>query len=521
MKLFRQKLSAAKPKAARWVYLPYDQLSLEWPLLKERPAAEMGLVLVETPDKGGRRRYHKQKLLWILAHQRRFALEALEAGHPVRYLSGRAPLAEQLRKVFPETGPLLLHEPAERELRQELKDEIGAGNLEIRRHPGWLSTREDFLAVFPDGPPYRMDRFYRHLRKKTGILMEDGSPHGGKYSHDAANRKPWNGEPEAPEPLRFEPDEVTLEAAADIEAWFPEHPGTLDPGALPVTRDQIEAQLEWVEAHCLEHFGPFEDALSLKSRGIFHTRLSPLLNLHRVWPKAWLDRILSAPMPLASQEGLVRQILGWREFVRHVHVETDGFRAPGARPHAHAPTIPLPPAYWGKPSGLLCLDDVVEGVWEEGWSHHISRLMVLGNLATLIEADPQELSDWFWVAYIDAFDWVVEPNVLAMARAAVGELMTTKPYISGAAYLDRMGDACRSCQFHPKKDCPITPLYWAYLDRHRERLEGNQRVAMPLRNLAKRDERTLAWYRESFSKVQEVLGQGKKLTPKDLPKKPK
>jgi deoxyribodipyrimidine photolyase-related protein len=225
--------------------------------------------------------------------------------------------------------------------------------------------------------------------------------------------------------------------------------------------------------------------------------------------------VLDDELPLASQEGFVRQILGWREFVRHVHHRTDGFRTlpgwaerpagdggwaawagrawaagdvgadAGAAPPGEA-AMGVPPAWWGRRSGLRCLDDVVEGVWAEGWSHHITRLMVLGNLATLLGVDPRELTDWFWAAYIDAYDWVVEPNVLAMATFAT-DAMTTKPYVSGAPYLERMGDACRSCAFSPKRDCPITPMYWAWLAEKAPSLDANPRMWNALSGLRRRD----------------------------------
>ncbi|MFM7143202.1 MAG: FAD-binding domain-containing protein, partial [Alphaproteobacteria bacterium] len=198
--------------------------------------------------------------------------------------------------------------------------------------------------------------------------------------------------------------------------------------------------------------------------------------------------------PIASQEGFVRQVLGWREFVRHVHEATDGFRAvpglppaPDGDPRFLGADEPLPRAFWeGARSGLACLDGVVEAVWRDGHSHHITRLMVLSNLATLLGVSARELADWFWVAYDDAFDWVVEPNVIGMGTFAAGDAMTTKPYVSGSAYLHRMGDWCGACAFDPARDCPVTPLYWAFLARNADTLRGNQRLRMPLASLARR-----------------------------------
>ena len=387
-----------------------------------------------------------------------------------------------------------------------------------------------------------MDVFYKYVRSMTGLLMNDGKPVGGKYSFDVENRKKWKGEPAPPKPPRFEVDPITEEVVDLIDERFAHHPGTLDASRLPATADDAERLWQWARRECLPQFGPFEDAMSTASSGLFHTRVSPLLNLHRLLPKRIVEEIASDEnIPLASREGFVRQILGWREFVRHVHRETDGFRrlgssrkaridpdpgdggysrwsgtawnAPksiadgGAKPSKLEASEPLPSAYWGTESGLHCLDQVVADVWREGWSHHITRLMVLSNIATLIGASPRELTDWFWVAYIDAFDWVVEPNVLAMGTFATGELMTTKPYVSGAAYIHKMSDFCESCAFDPKKNCPMTRMYWAFLARHADRLGRNPRFAGPVASVRRRadaerseDERVLGVVRDTLSK---------------------
>jgi len=208
--------------------------------------------------------------------------------------------------------------------------------------------------------------------------------------------------------------------------------------------------------------------------------------------------------------------LGWREFVRHVHEATRGFR--DLDDNVLRGEMELPPVFWGgAPSGLHCLDRVVADVWREAYSHHITRLMVLGNLATLLGVSPRQLSDWFWVAYADAYDWVVEPNVLAMATYGVGELMTTKPYVAGSAYIAKMSDYCGACAFHPKKTCPITRLYWSFLARNAERLHGNQRIAMPLRSLARRRDEERQLDGETDAWVRSQLAQGRELRPEHAP----
>ena len=510
---FRARLAelGTEESGRRWLYVPYDQLTDAVGPLAEAPAEELGIVLVESPWKAAQRPYHKQKLAFVLANLRHFALEQAARGVAVRHVVHDGPYHEALAPLAAELGPLRVMEPAERELREDLAPLVESGALEVLPHAGWLTREEQFQQACGE-PPWRMDAFYRRVRKDSGILMEGGKPAGGKFSHDADNRKPWKGEPPAPEPPRFTPDAITREVAGLVETRFGEHPGDIDLAALPATHEDAEALWAWALRECMPHFGPYEDAISTRSSGLFHTRTAPLLNVLRLTPARVLVDVLDADLPLNSREGFVRQVLGWREFVRHVHRETDGFRDIPLR-EGH----PLPDAWWGRPSGMACLDHAVADVWREAWSHHIVRLMVLSNLATLLDLSPRALTDWFWVAYVDAYDWVVEPNVLGMGTFAAGELMSTKPYVSGAAYLDRMGDACAECVFDPKKNCPVTPLYWAFLARHAESLAGNPRMTLPLRNVAKRSAEKRAYDAAIFDAVLEGLARGEVLHPDRLP----
>lgn len=460
---------------------------------------------------------------------RHFALEQAARGVSVRYLVAPpgAGYAEALRSVSAELGPCMVMEPAERELRAELAPLVASGALQVLPHEGWL-TPPDLLAQ-SGGPPWRMDAFYRLARRHTGLLMTPGGkPEGGRFSFDGENRRPWPGSPPPPEPPRFEPDAVTCEVLDLVRTRFSSHPGRLDGSSLPATVADAERLWSWARDRCLEHFGPFEDAMSTRSSGLFHTRISPLLNLHRILPARVVREVVTLPVSLPSREGFLRQILGWREFIHQVHVATDGLRLlpsgpvplhrgrddAGAAPSALGARRALPAVFWGEnPSGLACLDQVVQDVWREGWSHHITRLMVLSNLATLLDVSPRELTDWFWAAYIDAYDWVVEPNVLGMGTYGVGDLFTTKPYVSGAAYLAKMSDYCASCAFDPEQTCPITPLYWAFLERHEETLRSNPRMKLPLASLRRRSQAQRREAQVTFERVRETLAKGEPLAP--------
>ncbi|MFO0668029.1 MAG: cryptochrome/photolyase family protein [Polyangiaceae bacterium] len=523
MEVFRRALAAhrARSGARSWVYVPYDQLTADvGPLASLAPEAA-GIVLVESPAKAARRPYHRQKLALVLANQRHFAIEQAARGVAVRYVVGRDGYANALRELARELGPLRMMEAAERELREELAPLAAEGRLVVEPHAGFLTTRADFDAATGGAPPYRLDAFYKHMRAKTGLLMDGKKPVGGRWSFDVENRKAWRGDPPAPTPPRFRPDEITEEVGALVRERFADHPGVLDLETLPATADDAAAVWQWALRECLPMFGPFEDAMSTRSSGLFHTRISPLLNLHRLLPaRVVADVAARSDIPLASREGFVRQILGWRELVRHVHVATDGFRrgaeAPGVGPSTLDAHAPLVPAFWGTRTGLACLDRVVADVWREGYSHHITRLMILVNLATLLALEPREVSDWFWVAYIDAYDWVVEPNVLAMATYAAGDVMTTKPYVSGAAYIAKMSDYCQGCAFDPKSTCPVTRLYWAFLARHADRFAKNPRVAGPVASVKKRSAIERAEDARVFERAREVLGRGELLTPASL-----
>lgn len=554
MSYFRKELERRQGRdfgPRRWLFVPYDQMSDQIGALSREDPKTLGIVLVENPWKPSRRPYHKQKLAFILSNLRHFALEQADRGVAVRHVVADGTYASALEPLIPELGPLRVMLPAERELRADLERLVNQGSLQFLPHEGWLSTAEQFRESDVKAPPWKMDTFYRFIRRTTGILMEGQKPVGGRYSFDVENRLPWHGKPASPEPPSFPRDPIKEEVGELIRKVFDRHPGQLDLDTLPATRKDAEKLWSWAKTECLPLFGPYEDAMSHRSRSLFHTRISSLVNIHRLLPSRVISDVASMKLPLESKEGFIRQVLGWREFVRHVHEATDGFRnlpggrmpvkrAPGdggyerwagkpwgsskkvkgldggAAPCALGCDTPLPPAYWGEPSGLACLDKVVSDVWAEGYSHHITRLMILSNLAALLDVSPRELTDWFWVAYTDAYDWVVEPNVLGMGTYALGGLMTTKPYVSGAAYINRMSDYCSLCAFDPKTDCPFASLYWAFLARHEAALKSNPRLTMPMASLRKRAGSRKKEDQEVYKRVREILGRGEKIAHQDL-----
>jgi deoxyribodipyrimidine photolyase-related protein len=549
MSFFLDRLSEKRrdPSGRRWIFVPYDQLTDRVGPLSKGDPKTTGIVLVETSWKGNRRPYHRQKLALILSNLRHFALEQSVRGVAVEYVFSHEPYRAILKRVISRLGPLTLMTPAERELREDLKPLVREGALTFVPHEGWMTDG----GRLEGAPPWRMDGFYRSLRRDTGMLMRSGKPEGGKYSYDAENREPWKGDPPAPAPPTFPVDPIKEEVGKVIAKKFKDHPGRLELATLPATRKDGERMWTWARDSCLSNFGTYEDAMSVHSSGLFHTRLSALLNICRLLPGEILAETEKADIPLQSKEGFIRQILGWREFVRHVHLRTEGFRVlngkrtpvtaspgdggystwsgrawpsghtggdadGGANPSCLGGATPLPPAFWGEPSGLACLDHVVSCVWEEGYSHHITRLMVLANLATLLDVSPRELTDWFWIAYTDAYDWVVEPNVLGMGTYAAGDLMTTKPYVSGTPYILKMSDYCEGCAFDPKTNCPVSSLYWGFLLRHEDALKDNPRMRVPLASLKRRDRHARERDGLVFRKAKALLLSGQKMLPKQF-----
>ncbi len=512
-----------------WVFVPYDRLNDATGPLATEPDA--GIILIESHAKGRARAYHRKKVILVLSSMRHFALEQRAKGRPVLYLNAPESYGEQLLGAQQRFGiaRLLTTRPAERELRKDVELGQAAGlNLEYRPDTAWLSTSGDFQNVFGKpgkGRQYLMERFYRHMRQSTGIMMEDGQFAGGKLSYDEQNRERYRSQIPVPQRPSFAPDAITHEVAEFTRSINAEAYGSAEGFDLPVTAQHVQELWEFALKRLLPFFGPYEDAMDADEPMLFHSAMSALLNLSRLLPRQVVSDVEAAyhvgSIPLASAEGFVRQILGWREFMRHIHDVTDGFRtlpqkpdppanrtanpysallvkeinpaAPDrpATPSALDAHLPLPPVYWGQRSGMFCMDTVIAQVLRQGWSHHITRLMVLSNLAVLCGFSPRELTDWFWIAYIDAYDWVVEPNVLGMATYADGGLTATKPYVSGAAYINRMSSYCGRCALDPKKSlgpgsCPFTALYWTFLERHADFLSSNQRMRMPYNTLRKK-----------------------------------
>jgi deoxyribodipyrimidine photolyase-related protein len=505
--------------ALNHVYVLGDQLTMQVGPLSRLKPSETVVLMVESLERGQSVPFHKQKLGLIYSAMRHFKLELERAGFKVNYQS----CVKWIDGIQAHLGQypgasLTLMQPADHGVDSMLHSmiETHGGTLEVVPNELWLSSDADFDVFAKDKKSLRMEFFYRLMRKKTGWLMDGSEPVGGSWNYDADNREVPPIGHRFPEKLEFEQDSLTLETLAWVRKNFPNNFGNLEKFNWPVTRDQALMALEHFLRHRLALFGPFEDAMIEGETQLYHSLISPALNIGLLTAREVCERALefaanlNNKIPVSSIEGFIRQILGWREFMRHVYrTKMPAFHNENRLEH----TAKLPNLYWTGKTNMRCLSQSVTQVLETGHSHHIQRLMVLGNFALIAGVRPQEINDWFLIAYVDAFDWVVSPNVLGMSQYADFGSFTSKPYASGGAYISRMSNHCQGCKFNPKKTvgedaCPFSSLYWDFLDRHAITFAKNQRMSMILAGWKKRDPEEKRAILERAGEVKRLLENG-------------
>ncbi|WP_454885293.1 cryptochrome/photolyase family protein [Sphingomonas oryzagri] len=357
----------------------------------------------------------------------------------------------------------------------------------------WAQSRRELV----------MEHFYRDMRRKTGLLMDGSDPAGGVWNLDRDNRAPPQAGITYPHPMRFTPDDTTREVLAMVRHRFADHFGSLDAFHLPVTAGEARRALGHFICTALPDFGRWQDAMVKGERFLFHSWLSPAMNCGLLTAeevcRAAAEAYAAGDVPLNSAEGFIRQILGWREYMRGVYwLEMPQFGHANALRHDR----PLPDFYWTGETDMLCLAQAITSTRDFAYAHHIERLMVLGNFALLAGVAPQAISDWFLVVYADAYEWVELPNVIGMSQFADGGRLGSKPYVSGGAYIDRMSDYCATCRYDVKQKtgedaCPFNALYWDFLARHERTLRGNHRLGPIYRNWERMEETQKRAYRLS------------------------
>ena len=476
-----------------------DQLSLDVAALEGLDRGRDTVMMMEVSEESTIIRHHKQKIVLVLAAMRHFAESLRLRGVAVDYVKLDAPdnsgsFTTELRRAAlrHRPGRIIVTEPSEWRVRALVggwESETGTP-VEVRVDHRHFASRARFAAWARGRRTWRMEHFYREMRREHGILMVEGQPAGGDWNYDEANRKSLPARTVAPARLRFAPDDTTRDVIALVEHHFADHFGSLEEFGWPVTRaDALRALNDFI-VHGLPNFGDYQDAMKAGAPFLFHSLLAPALNLGLLSPRevcqAAEDSWRSGAAPLNAVEGFVRQILGWREYVRGVYWTL----MPGyADRNALQATRRLPAFYWTADTAMRCLREAVAGTARYAYAHHIQRLMVTGNFALLAGIAPAEIERWYLAVYADAFEWVEMPNTLGMAVFADGGEMASKPYAASGAYIDRMSDYCSACSYDVKQKtgpdaCPFNYLYWTFLIRQKARLAGNARMAMPYRTLA-------------------------------------
>ncbi len=498
-----------------------DQLNRFIPPLRDAEPGHTRVLLIESESLARELPHHKQKLVLVFSAMRHFARELEEDGFAVDYYRGESFVDGLARHLTDHPGAEIdMARPSDfgYEDRLHAAVEGGGGTLRVVENALWLTTEEEFDTWAKGRKSLRLEYFYRDVRKSRGWLMDPfGDPVGGRWNFDADNREVPEPGHEFPEPPRFPPDALTRSVMDEVESRFPDHFGEVEAFAWPVTRAQALEALEDFCAHRLARFGPFEDAMVSGEPVLYHSLLSVPMNLGLLTAREVCERVLEAwsspdsAIPIQSVEGFLRQVLGWREFIRHVYRRSmPEIREANGLEH----TAPLPPAYWGGETGMRCMAETVGQLRATGHTHHIQRLMVLGNLALVAGVDPRDLNDWFLGCYVDALDWVVTPNVMGMSQYADLGSFTSKPYAASGKYVQRMSDYCEGCRYDPgetvgEDSCPLNSLYWDFIDRHSNRFEGHPRMALMVRNWRRRAEADRAGIRTRAAEVSEGLREGR------------
>ncbi|MFN6951306.1 MAG: cryptochrome/photolyase family protein [Albidovulum sp.] len=483
----------------RLVLVLGDQLDPQLSALRAADPTRDIVLMAEVAEEGTHVRHHPQKIALILSAMRHHAAALRAQGWRVVYSRLDDPdntqsIPGELARRAAETGADCFLAPAPGAWR--LRRALVATPLQscILPDDRFFASETDFAAWAEGRRELRMEWFYREMRRRTGILMDGDRPAGGRWNYDAENRRPARPDLFRPAPPRFAPDAVT-EVVLDLVAQrFPDHFGRLRPFGWAVTRQDALQALAHFLGKVLPRFGVEQDAMLVADPWLSHALISPYLNVGLLSPRevcAGAEAEWRAGRaPIEAVEGFIRQILGWREYVR-------GFWALMGPDYLRSNALGcgrrLPAAYWGGDTRMECLKAVVAQTRELAYAHHIQRLMVTGNFALLAGIDPAEVHEWYLSVYIDALEWVEAPNTLGMSQFADGGRLASKPYAASGAYIARMSDYCDRCTYRVTERagpqaCPFNPLYWHFLERNRDRLGNHPRIAAIYRGWQKKPE---------------------------------
>lgn len=473
-----------------------DQLDRQSPLFAGADPCQDRLWMAEVREESTHVWSHQARIAVFLSAMRHFRDELRGGGWTVYYReidTQPATLPGGLRQAILKLKPQRVRvvEPGDYRVVQALRQVCPAIDIVTDTH--FLSTVEDFRRHSQGRKQLRMELFYREMRRRHGVLMDGTQPEGGEWNYDSKNRGAFSkqGPGLLPAPAAFAPDAVTQQVLDQVREIFGQHPGQLQHFEWPVTPGEAEQALQDFLDNRLPDFGRYQDAMWTAQPYLYHSRLSVALNLKLIHPRRVIaaaeQRYRAGQASLAAVEGFIRQILGWREYVRGIYwVHMPGYAERNALDAHH----PLPRFYWTGDTDMQCLRAAIGQTIEYGYAHHIQRLMVTGLFALLWGVEPRQVHEWYLAMYVDAVEWVELPNTMGMSQFADGGIMASKPYAATGKYIHRMSNYCTGCRYDPAvstgaKACPFTTLYWDFLLRHEARLTANPRMLMQVRNLAR------------------------------------
>ena len=497
-----------------------DQLSGTLSSLRRGVKGRDVILMAEVWDETQYVKHHKKKIAFLFSAMRHFAATLEADGWSVDYVrltdegnrgSFTGEVARAIKRHAPER--VIVTEPGEWRVLQMMEgwEEDFGVPVEILPDDRFLASHHEFQDWAKGRKQLRMEYFYRDMRRKTGLLMDGDAPEDGKWNYDAENRKPARRDLFMPSPKRFEPDETTREVLDLVADQFSEHFGDLEPFWFAVTADEAEGALAHFLEEALPHFGDYQDAMLKDERFLYHSILGLYINAGFLDPLEVCRRVEAeyekGRVPLNAAEGFIRQIIGWREYVRGIYwlkmpdyLEENFFEAERT----------LPSFYWTGETDMACLKAAITQTKEEAYAHHIQRLMVTGNFAMLAGIDPKHVHAWYLIVYADAYEWVELPNVLGMSQFSDGGLLASKPYAAGGNYINKMSDYCATCRYDVKTKtgedaCPFNALYWDFLARNEDKLKGNPRLNQVYATWARMKPETKQSYRASAHAFLESL----------------
>jgi deoxyribodipyrimidine photolyase-related protein len=475
------------------VWILGDQLWEQQAALQSCSQQEnLPIIFIESLQHIQTRSYHQQKLVLVWSAMRHFAEELRQKKYAVSYEIAddfATPLQAWIRAN--QITELRVMTPSDRPFLQIIQSLELPCKINLIPNNHFLWTTEQFNNWAKNRKRLLMEDFYREGRRRFQILMEQDKPVGGQWNLDKENRQPPKGKLHTPPTQWFEPDKITLDVIAKVKSLSVTTYGEIEPFRWGVTRQQALQVLDWFIQYRLSDFGPYQDAMVTGEETMWHAMISPYLNIGLIHPleviKAAEKAYQQEQLPLNSVEGFIRQVLGWREYMRGVYHYVD---ADYPQKNWFNHTKPLPEFFWTGKTKMNCLKQILMQLQRTGYAHHIQRLMVLSNFALIAGLSPQEVENWFHATFIDAYDWVMQTNVIGMGLFADGGMLASKPYGASANYINKMSNYCKNCTYNHKerigKDaCPFNFFYWNFLDKHRDKLQSQGRMSFILKNLDK------------------------------------